>query len=288
MDDIEGGSRPPHLDSGRVSDAALRRALALLRYLRLYCPWAARQDARSLRPYLLEEAHEAAEAIMAGNDDALKAELGDLLLNIAFQIVLGEERGSFDATGVVDALEAKMRDRHPHVYGDAEHQPDWERLKAEERERRGDGEDAFAGVPVGLEPLDRAMRVQERAAGLNFDWPDVGGAVEKVREEIAELEHELDAARDGAGNPAARERIEDEVGDLLFAAVNVARLAGVHASLALTTANAKFERRFAWLLELAAGEGLDVLGADLDQLEALWQRAKVGDGRGGDDAPTRE
>jgi len=263
------------MESGRVSDAALARALALVRYLRLHCPWDARQDARSLRPYLLEEAHETAEAIMAGDDEGLRSELGDLLLNIAFQIVLGEERGSFGAEDVVLALEEKMRDRHPHVYGDAEHPPDWERLKAEERGRRRDDGGAFDGVPTGLEPLDRAMRVQERAAGLNFDWPDVGGAIEKIREEIVELEQELESIGGGAGGPAERERIEDEVGDLLFAAVNVARLAGIHASLALTTANAKFEGRFARLLELAGEEGVDVRAADLDELEALWQRAKI-------------
>lgn len=276
------------MESGRVSDAALARTLALVRYLRLRCPWDARQDARSLRPYLLEEAHETAEAIMAGDDDELRAELGDLLLNVAFQIVLGEERGSFGAEDVVLGLEAKMRDRHPHVYGDAEHPPDWERLKAEERERRGEGGDAFAGVPAGLEPLDRAMRVQERAAGLNFDWPDVSGAVDKIREEIEELERELEAVAGGAGNPTERERIEDEVGDLLFAAVNVARLAGVHAALALTSANAKFEGRFTRLLELAEEQGLEVRAASLDELEALWRRAKRGDGRPGTDAPPTE
>lgn len=262
------------MESGSTSDAALGRALALVRYLRLHCPWDARQDARSLRPYLLEEAHETADAIVAGDDDALRAELGDLLLNIAFQIVLGEERGAFGAEEVVDSLEVKMRDRHPHVYGDAEHPPDWERLKAEEREQSGDARDPFAGVPAGLEPLDRAMRVQERAAGLNFDWPDVSGAIEKVREEAAELERELAEAGGDPPGPAERERIEDEAGDLLFAAVNVARLAGIHASLALTTANAKFEGRFARLLELAGEEGLDVRHADLDELEALWQRTK--------------
>ena len=263
------------MESGRVSDTALARAMALVRYLRLHCPWDARQDARSLRPYLLEEAHETAEAIMAGDEDGLRAELGDLLLNIAFQIVLAEERGSFGAEDVVHALELKMRDRHPHVYGDAKHAPDWERLKAKERGRRGDDRDPFSGVPAGLEPLDRAMRVQERAAGLNFDWPNVGGAIDKIREEIAELENELEGCRDGAGDLSERERIEDEAGDLLFAAVNVARLAGVHASLALTAANAKFERRFARLLEMAAEQGLDVHGAGLDELEALWQRAKT-------------
>lgn len=275
MHDTDGGSAPLHMESARASDAALARALALVRYLRLKCPWDARQDSRSLRPYLLEEAHETAEAIMAADDDALRVELGDLLLNIAFQIALGEERGSFGVEEVVAALETKMRDRHPHVYGDAEQPPDWERLKAEERSRRGRAEDAFAGVPAALEPLDRAMRVQERAAGLNFDWPDVAGALAKVGEEVAELERELADPRSvGRGDPAARERIEDEVGDLLFAAVNVARLAGFHPSPALTTASAKFERRFTRLLELARRTGLDVQAASLAELEELWQRAK--------------
>lgn len=279
MRDTKGGSEPLHMESGRTSDAALGRALALVRYLRIHCPWDARQTPRSLRPYLLEEAHETAEAIIAEDDAALPGELGDLLLNVAFQVVLGEERGAFEAEDVVGALETKMRERHPHVYGDAEHPPDWERMKAEERRRRGSGRDAFEGVPEGLEPLDRAMRIQERAAGLNFDWPDPGGALEKVREELSELERELKAGADGDATPAVRERIEDEVGDLLFAAVNVARLAGVHASPALTAANAKFERRFARLLELADEEGMDVRAAELDALEALWQRAKRSEAR---------
>ena len=195
------------MESGRPSDAALGRALALVRYLRIHCPWDARQTPRSLRPYLLEEAHETAEAIMAEDDGALRSELGDLLLNVAFQLVLGEERGTFEAEDVVAALEGKMRDRHPHVYGDAEHPPDWERLKAEERHKQGDGGDAFAGVPAGLEPLDRAMRVQERAAGLNFDWPDVSGALDKLREEIGELEREIESVQE-QGNSGARNNEE--------------------------------------------------------------------------------
>ena len=189
------GAGVEHMQRSLPGDVTLGRSLALVRYLRDHCEWDARQTPGSLRPYLLEEAHEVADAVLSGHDDELRRELGDLLLNVAFQIVLAEERGAFDASGVVTGMEDKMRDRHPHVYGDAEEAPDWERMKAEQRERdRTDStsanrpSDPFEGLPAGLEPLSRSLRMQDRAAGLNFDWADVWGAVEKLEEllEIAE------------------------------------------------------------------------------------------------------
>ncbi len=286
MPESTDSSAPRHLESGRGSDVDLGRALALVRYLRAGCPWDARQTSRSLRPYLLEEAYETAAAIDSGDDAALLEELGDLLLNLAFQIAIAEERGSFDATDVIEKLEQKMRARHPHVYGDAEQPPDWERLKAEERLRHRDPGGAFSGVAAGLEPLDRALRIQQRAAACHFDWPDANGALDKVEEEAGELR---DAWRGtaagrrrppprGAGDPESGEGaarvIEDEVGDLLFAVVNAARLVGAHPSVALSAATAKFERRFARLVELAEQDGRDMRSSSLAELDALWERAK--------------
>lgn len=292
----DGGDAPDHAARSRPDDALLGRSLALVRHLREHCPWDARQTPESLRPYLLEEAHETADAILAGDPDELAGELGDLLLNLAFQIVVGEERDAFDGPEVVRRLEAKMRDRHPHVYGDAEEPPDWEATKAAERSGDG-GEDApapFDGVPEGLEPLSRALRLQQRAASRGFDWPDVRGALDKLREEIAELEEELAASPAGeedaapgrgpteegarAGGTVPDARLEEEVGDLLFAAVNVARLAGTHPEPALAAANRKFERRFADLLRRARERGIDPTEASLEVLEALWVEGKEAEG----------
>jgi MazG family protein len=268
----------PHLERSRPGDESLGRSLALVRYLRDHCDWDARQSPDSLRPYLLEEAHEVADAILAGSDSSLSRELGDLLLNISFQIVLGEERGAFGAEDVVRTLESKMRERHPHVYGDAPEPPDWERMKAERRGRvdPADGastrRDPFDGLPAGIEPLSRALRMQDRAAGLNFDWPDVWGAVDKLSEELGELRDSLGKEEEEEGNAT---RVEDELGDLLFAAVNVARLAGLHPSTALERASAKFAHRFRCLLALAEEEGLDPTEASLEQLDLLWERVKL-------------
>jgi MazG family protein len=272
-------SEAEHLERSRPGDAVLGRSLSLVRYLREHCAWDARQTPTTLRPYLLEEAHEVAEAILAGDDDALARELGDLLLNVAFQAVLGEERGAFDADTVVRELERKMRDRHPHVYGDAAEAPDWERMKAGHRSAGADDAalgsvDPFDGLPSGIEPLSRALRMQDRAAGLNFDWPSVRGALDKLEEELGELRSIL-RTDDSAGTGEADPRVEDELGDVLFAAVNVARLAGLHPSTALERASAKFAARFRRLLEVARDEGLDPRRASLEELDVLWERVKA-------------
>jgi uncharacterized protein YabN with tetrapyrrole methylase and pyrophosphatase domain len=172
-----------------------------------------------------------ADAVRRHDDGALPGEVGDLLLNLAFQVVLAEERRAFGVPEVVSELERKMIGRHPHVFGDADEAPDWESMKAGERRGREsrphDARDPLAGVPAGLEPLSRALRVQERAAGVGFDWPDVSGAIEKLREEIDELGSLVSgraASPSSAGLPPSA-GVVDEAGDLLFAAVNVCRLA---------------------------------------------------------------
>jgi MazG family protein len=277
------GAGVEHMQRSLPGDVTLGRSLALVRYLRDHCEWDARQTPGSLRPYLLEEAHEVADAVLSGQDDELCRELGDLLLNVAFQIVLAEERGAFDASGVVAGMEDKMRDRHPHVYGDAEEAPDWERMKAEQRERdRMDStsgnrpSDPFDGLPAGLEPLSRSLRMQDRAAGLNFDWTDVWGAFEKLEEELGEVRESLRVSEAaGTDDQSLDPRVEDELGDLLFAAVNVARLAGVHPTTALERSSAKFAGRFRALLELAAEDGLDPRESSLEELDVLWERVKA-------------
>jgi len=277
------GAGVEHMERSLPGDDTLGRSLALVRYLRDHCEWDARQTPDSLRPYLLEEAHEVADAVLSGQDDELRRELGDLLLNVAFQIVLAEERGAFDASGVVTGMEGKMRDRHPHVYGDAEEAPDWERMKADQRDQdRVDSEsddrlsDPFDGLPAGLEPLSRSLRMQDRAAGLNFDWADVWGAVEKLEEELAEVRESLRVSEAaGTDDHSPDPRVEDELGDLLFAAVNVARLAGVHPTTALERSAAKFASRFRALLELAADDGLDPRESSLEELDVLWERVKA-------------
>lgn len=249
--------------SDRPEPPRLDRALALIRFLRAHCSWDAAQTPQSLIPYLLEEAHEVAEAIGDGDDEALASELGDLLLNVAFQIVLAEERGAFDAETVVRGMEEKMRRRHPHLYGGEKES--WEVLKA--RERAGKvAPSLLSGVPRGLDPLSRAHRIQERVSAVGFDWADAKGAFEKVAEEVEEVRQALEAEP----SPA----LEEELGDLLFAVVNLTRLAGAHALNALQRANRKFTARFEALERLAAERGVVLGEATLEELDTLWEEVK--------------
>ena len=223
----------------------LADALALMQDLRARCSWDAAQTHESLRPYLLEEAHELDDAIRSGDDAAIREELGDLLLQVLFHSVVGAERGAFDASDVAGALITKMRARHPHLYGDGERVP-WERQKARKRRSIVDG------LPVDLPALHRAHRLQDRAAGVGFDWPDAEGPADKVAEELEEVRVHLPAmagraaaaAADAPRYDAVHDALEDELGDLLFSCVNLCRKAGVHASLALDRANRKFADRF--------------------------------------------
>jgi len=254
-------------DATQQTPAVLDRALELVRFLRARCEWDAAQTPHTLVPYLLEEAHETAEAITRDNDADLRGELGDLLLNIAFQIVLAEERGAFTADHVVATLEAKMRRRHPHIYGDGERVA-WETLKAQERAGEGP-RPLLHGIAAGLEPLSRAQRIQDRVATVGFDWSDWRGAFEKVAEELEEVRELLHAAdrRD--------DDLEEELGDLLFAVVNLTRLSGAHAMRALQRANRKFAGRFEALERLAAERGVVLGEASLAELDVLWDTIKA-------------
>lgn len=238
------------------------RALALVRFLRRECPWDRAQTPETLIPHLLEEAHEVADAIRDGDTAELAQELGDLLLNLAFQIVLGEESGTLSASKVYAALERKMVRRHPHLFGDGERQ-DWERLKAEDRNPE---ERVLDGLSRGLDPLTKAHRMQERVAGVGFDWDDHHGALKKVEEELEEVRQALAGA-----NPSA---VEEELGDLLFAAVNLARLSGAHGMTVLERANRKFRRRFERLENRARAQGVSLEDAGLERLDQLWEEVK--------------
>lgn len=248
-------------------------ALALMRDLRARCEWDRAQTHESLRPYLIEEAYEVDDAIRAGNDRLLREELGDLLLQVLFHSVVAEQRGAFDLSDVVETFITKMKARHPHLYGDGAKRP-WEEMKAKKRDSIVDG------LPADLPALHRAYRLQDRAAGVGFDWPDVQGPMQKVEEELEEVRHELAGGADLAGRHATpvyderHERLEDELGDLLFAAVNLCRKAGVHPALALDRANVKFARRFGEVEKLAVERGLKVGEASLEQLDAIWDEVK--------------
>jgi MazG family protein len=257
----------------------LEDTLELMRDLRRRCEWDRAQTHDSLRPYLIEEAHEVDEAIRSGTDAQLREELGDLLLQVLFHSVVAEERGAFDLHDVARGLIAKMHARHPHLYPADGNEPGerqaWEAMKA--KKRRGIEE----GLPPGLPALHRAHRLQDRAAGVGFDWPDVDGPAQKVEEELEEVRAELRASPPN-GSPGApvhderHARLEEELGDLLFAVVNLCRKAGVHASLALDRANAKFAARFAAIEKLAAERGIDVNSAGLSVLDAMWDEVKAG------------
>jgi len=253
--------------------SSLDETLALMRDLRRRCEWDAAQTHESLRPYLLEEAHELDEAIRLGVDAHMREELGDLLLQVLFHSVLAEERGAFRMSDVAASLITKMKGRHPHLYGDAAKEP-WERMKSKHRRSIGDG------LPAALPGLHRAHRLQDRAAGVGFDWPDVTGPADKVEEELEEVRTELRASpvSNVPGTPPVFDerhyRLEAELGDLLFAVVNLCRKAGVHASIALDKANDKFEQRFRRIEQLAAARNIEIATAGLERLDDLWEEAK--------------
>jgi nucleoside triphosphate diphosphatase len=253
--------------------------MAMVRDLRARCPWDRAQTRETLRPYLVEEVLELDHAIGHGDADDIRGELSDLLLNLAFQLVIAEERGEFTADRVAEELEAKMRRRHPHLFDLGTAEP-WEQIKR--RERRGR---TLAGLVPTLPPLLRAYRLQERAAGVGFDWPDVQGPLAKMREELVEVEQELaerpaeaeDARSVDPNTPRAApsDRLIDEIGDLLFTVVNLARKAGIEPGVALDRANRKFRERFEQVERLAEARGIDLAEAGLERLDALWDEVKT-------------
>ncbi|MCH2469378.1 MAG: nucleoside triphosphate pyrophosphohydrolase [Gemmatimonadetes bacterium] len=240
----------------------LDRAVRLVRFLRENCPWDAEQTAESLIPHLLEETHEVVDAIRDGGPEDVEGELGDLLLNLAFQIVVAEESGTMDSDSIYARLEEKMIRRHPHLFGEGERQ-DWEALKAAERKP---DENVLSGMAKGLDPLTKSFRIQERVAAVGFDWESYEGAWDKVSEELKEVREAVEAGDDQA--------VQEEIGDLLFAAVNLARLAGPHPTTALSRANTKFQARFDRLEQIALERSIPLESAGLEALDALWDEVK--------------
>jgi len=261
----------------------LNEIMAALRTPETGCPWDLEQTFATIAPYTLEEAYEVADAIERGDVANLREELGDLLLQVVFHARMAEEEGRFDFGDVVEAITRKLIRRHPHVFGDArdlssdEVKALWGRIKAEEKRERAEARraaglpadeatGALAGVPLAMPALSRALKLQEKAGKVGFDWNDPRAVLAKLREEIDEVEAELDAGD--------AQRVAGEVGDLLFAVANLARHLSVDPEAALRGANAKFERRFAHIEARLGEAGRAPAEATLDEMEALWSEAK--------------
>jgi MazG family protein len=262
------------------------------------CPWDREQTHASLRTFLLEETYEVLEALEGSESEKVASELGDLLLQIVFHAQLAAEAGRFDISDVIEAIHTKLVRRHPHVFGDvkagtsAEVLKNWEQLKAEEREtergknakeadERSNGSSILDGVPRTLPALLQAYGLTRRAANIGFDWENIAGLLEKLREETTELRVALEnraRSRADGSEPSERDdksrNVEEEVGDLLFVAVNVARFLGVDPEIALQKANRKFIERFQWMERAAGNRGRRLAEVSREQMEELWEQSK--------------
>jgi len=263
----------------------MERLLAIMARLRdpqHGCPWDVEQDFRTIAPYTIEEAYEVADAIDRNDLPALKDELGDLLLQVVFHARMAQEQGAFGFDDVAAAISEKMVRRHPHVFAgenvaDAQAQTvAWEEHKRREREADGHVDtSALAGIARGLPEWQRAVKLQKRAATVGFDWPDVAPVIAKLHEEIEEVRVEFAAVAADPADAAARDRLEEEIGDLLFVAANLARHAKVDVGSALRRANHKFERRFRAMESLAVADGIALAGLSLEDQDRYWDRAKA-------------
>jgi nucleoside triphosphate diphosphatase len=294
----------------------LLAVMAALRTPGSGCPWDLQQSFATIAPYTIEEAYEVAEAIERSDMPALKDELGDLLLQVVYHARMAEEQGDFAFADVARAITAKMIRRHPHVFGSATERAAgaapgfWERIKAEEKRERhsvssplvgegqgggdgrtsivggpptpnpspqGGGESILDGVPVALPALTRAIKLQNKAAKVGFDWPSLAPVFDKLREELAELEQEIAAggAKSDQGKPRNQAKITDEFGDLLFVVANVARHLDIDAEAALRAANAKFTRRFGTVERKLADQGRSPGQSTLEEMDQLWDEAKA-------------
>lgn len=249
--------------SNRTPDITpLQQIMARLRDPERGCSWDVQQDFKSVAPYTIEEAYEVADAIARDDLVGLKDELGDLLLQIVFHSQMAKEAGHFDLSDVITVICEKMIRRHPHVFGDGDASPGWEEIKAAERVGKSEDGSALAGVALAIPALSRAEKIQNRAARVGFDWDNVEDVRAKVLEELGEIEQAQGA-----------DELEDEIGDLLFAAVNLSRHHKIEPETALRRAIGKFEARFRAMEAIA---GANFAGLSLDEKEALWQQVKRG------------
>jgi MazG family protein len=245
------------------------------------CPWDKQQDRNSLKPMLVEETYEVLEAIDNNDSEALNEELGDLLLHIVFQAQLGKEAGEFDIDRVVDGLCDKLTRRHPHVFGteSASSAEDvirnWEAIKAEEKanklkDRTPEQRSLLEGIPSKLPAIHEAHQISSRAARVGFEWPDIEGVFDKLEEETRELREAMTGPEE-----SRQAHLEDEIGDILFVIVNLARFLKIDSESALKRANRKFKARFQYMESRLAEAGKSLEGASLDEMEGLWQEAKA-------------
>jgi MazG family protein len=238
------------------------------------CPWDRKQTEYSLREYILEEGHELVEAIDMGSAVKQKEELGDLLLQIVFLSQIHKEKNNFSIRDVINTVIAKLIHRHPHIFGDVkvntaeEVRQNWEKIKKKQKDdNRVEGSSILSDYPDQMPALSHAKRIAEQASSVGFDWNDPLAALAKVEEEVEELKREIMDGR--------KERVEEELGDILFAVSNVARLAHVNPEFALKSTNKKFIKRFRYIEECLKGQGKDIVNTGLEEMEALWREAKV-------------
>lgn len=264
---------------------AFGRVLDVLDTLRVKCPWDAKQTNESLRPNTIEEVYELCEALINEDNAEIRKELGDVLLHVLFYAKIGEEKGAFDVVTVCDALASKLIYRHPHIYGQVEaedaHQVElnWEQLKLKEK---GGNRSVLAGVPSAIPALNKAYRIQEKAANSGFDWEEASDVWDKVKEEIGEFSTEAEKVRMLRHKPdatpeeiaTASDRMESEMGDVFFSLVNAARLYGVIPENALEKTNKKFIARFNHIEKRAKESGRKLNELTLDEMEEYWQEAK--------------
>lgn len=249
---------------------ALGKVIDTLDILRVQCPWDKKQTNESLRPNTIEEVYELCEALVNNDDKNIRKELGDVLLHVLFYSKIGEEKGAFDIADVADALNEKLIFRHPHIFGDVKatsaHQVEqnWEQIKLKEKDGN---RTVLAGVPTSLPAMIKAYRVQEKAANVGFDWAEPSQVWQKVKEEISEFEAEVAYAN--------KEKMEQEMGDVLFSLINAARLYGINPENALEKTNQKFIGRFNYIEGTARNAGKNLNEMSLEEMDTLWNEAKT-------------
>ena len=256
------------MDSKRINQLkAFDRLLTIMDELRTNCPWDKKQTFASLRHLTIEETYELSEALLSGDLDEVKNELGDLLLHIVFYAKIGSEQEAFDIADVANGISKKLIERHPHVYGDvavndeSDVKKNWEKLKLKEGKKG-----VLSGVPKSLPSLVMASRMQDKAAGIGFDWKTIDGVKEKIKEELIELDHEI--------KHGTKEKITDELGDVFFSLVNYARFLKINPDDALSSTNRRFRSRFEAMEKAAKKQGKALEELTPDQWEQLWQVAK--------------